>query len=37
MKPAPGNVTLGEGGKKMVLGDALATWAQAVDASLSAL
>lgn len=32
-----GHVKLGEGGKKMVLGDDLATWAQAVDAALQAL
>lgn len=32
-----GNVVLGQGGKKMVLGDDLATWAQAVDAALQAL
>ena len=31
------NVTLGQGGKKMVLGDDLAAWAQAVDAALQAL
>lgn len=31
------NVKLGEGEKKMVLGDDLATWAQKVDAALSAL
>ena len=32
-----GNVTLGQGTKKMVLGDALATWAQSVDTALNTL
>ena len=32
-----GNVTLGQGGKKMLLGETVQTWAQAVDAALQAL
>lgn len=32
-----GNVTLGEGGKKMLLGETVQTWAQGVDAALNAL
>jgi hypothetical protein len=32
-----GKVKLGQGGKKMVLGDDIQTWAQAVDAALTAL
>lgn len=32
-----GNVKLGEGGKKMLLGDTVQTWAQSVDAALQAL
>lgn len=32
-----GNVTLGQGGKKMLLGDTVQTWAQSVDAALQAL
>lgn len=32
-----GKVTLGTGSKKMVLGESLATWAQSVDAALTAL
>ena len=32
-----GNVTLGEGGKKMLLGETVQTWAQGVDAALQAL
>lgn len=32
-----GNVTLGQGGKKMLLGETVQTWAQSVDAALSAL
>ena len=32
-----GKVTLGQGGKKMLLGETVQTWAQAVDAALSAL
>jgi len=34
---AKGKATLGAGGKKMVLGDPTQTWAQAVDAALTAL
>lgn len=32
-----GKITLGEGGKKMLLGDDVATWAKAVDGALNAL
>jgi hypothetical protein len=32
-----GKVTLGQGGKKMLLGETVQTWAQAVDAALNAL
>jgi hypothetical protein len=32
-----GNVKLGEGGKKMLLGETVQTWAQAVDSALQAL
>jgi len=32
-----GNVTLGQGGKKMLLGDDVQSWAQKVDAALTAL
>lgn len=32
-----GNVKLGQGGKKMLLGETVQTWAQAVDAALQAL
>jgi hypothetical protein len=32
-----GKVKLGEGGKKMLLGETVQTWAQAIDAALSAL
>lgn len=32
-----GKVTLGQGGKKMLLGETVQTWAQAVDAALTAL
>lgn len=32
-----GNATLGNGGKKMLLGDTVQTWAQSVDAALQAL
>lgn len=32
-----GNVKLGQGGKKMLLGDTVQTWAQSVDAALQAL
>ena len=32
-----GKVTLGQGGKKMVLGDDLQTWAQSIDAAVQAL
>ena len=32
-----GNVTLGQGGKKMLLGETVQTWAQSVDAALQAL
>ena len=32
-----GKVTLGQGGKKMLLGETVQTWAQSVDAALSAL
>jgi hypothetical protein len=32
-----GKVTLGEGGKKMLLGETVQTWAQGVDAALAAL
>jgi hypothetical protein len=32
-----GKITLGEGGKKMVLGDDLAIWAQSVDSALTTL
>lgn len=32
-----GRVKLGQGGKKMLLGDTVQTWAQAVDAALQAL
>jgi hypothetical protein len=32
-----GKVKLGQGGKKMMLGDEVQTWAQAVDAALTAL
>lgn len=32
-----GMVTLGEGGKKMLLGDDVQTWAQSVDAAIAAL
>jgi hypothetical protein len=32
-----GKITLGEGGKKMLLGDDVQTWAKAIDAALTAL